>query len=162
MLSVEKALKRQLKQQTRSSQQTNKPTHATWQRGAAALKLSKTRTHKQLWRLDVVERSRGSWGLHENGRLILGAHRLPKYEIQRKEHWASVTKKGKARGYFGKSDATVAGGNLQRGEGRGERHEGQSCTVGGGHLCSRVVQALAARVLVNEASLPRLHACTPA
>ncbi len=100
-----------------------KPTQATWHtsnlaRGAAALKLSKSgcalRTHEQLRRLDVIDRSRNRRGLHENGRMVLSAHRLLKYEKQRKEHWAAVTKKGKAGGYFGKSHATVARRNLQR------------------------------------------------
>jgi hypothetical protein len=136
-----------------------------------ALKLSKSRcaprTHEQLWRLDVIERSRNKMGGHENGRLVLSTHRLLKYEKQRKKYWAAVTKKEKAGDYFGKSHATVARRNLQRGEKRGERHERQRCNFPlwrqqHRHLCSRVVQTLAARVLVNEASLPGFHACTPA
>jgi hypothetical protein len=130
MLSVEKALNRQLQQADGLS--SNRADTSNLAQGAAALKLSKSgcalRTHEQLRRLDVIDRSRNRRGLHENGRMVLSAHRLLKYEKQRKEHWAAVTKKGKAGGYFCKSHATVARRNLESGEEQGEQHEQQRCS----------------------------------
>ena len=98
MLSVEKVLNRQLQQTDGLS--SNQADTSNLAQGAAALKLSKSgcalRTHEQLRRLDVIDRSRNRRGLHENGRMVLSAHRLLKYEKQRKEHWAAVAKKVKA------------------------------------------------------------------